>query len=36
MKVLLDTNVIIDYLVTREPFYEASSGVIKKCAKKEE
>lgn len=35
MKVLIDTKVIIDYLVTREPFYEASSGVIKKCAKKE-
>lgn len=35
MVVLVDTNVIIDYLMTREPFYRASAEVIKKCANKE-
>lgn len=32
MTILVDTNVIIDFLITREPFYEASSEIIKKCA----
>lgn len=32
MKILVDTNVIIDFLMTREPFYKASSEIIKKCA----
>ena len=31
MVVLVDTNVIIDFLATREPFYESSSQVIEKC-----
>ncbi len=35
MKVLVDTNVIIDFLLTREPFYKASLEVIKKCASRE-
>lgn len=35
MVVLVDTNVIIDFLLTREPFYEASSEIIIKCAKRE-
>lgn len=35
MVVLVDTNVIIDYLVTREPFYKASSEIVAKCARKE-
>lgn len=35
MVVLVDTNVIIDYLVTREPFYRASAEVIAKCAGRE-
>lgn len=35
MKVLVDTNVIIDFLLTREPFYRASLEVIKKCASRE-
>lgn len=35
MVVLVDTNVIIDFLITREPFYGTSSEVIKKCAEKE-
>lgn len=34
MVVLIDTNVIIDYLLTREPYYEASSAIILKCAQK--
>ncbi len=35
MIVLVDTNVIIDFLITREPFYKASAEVITKCAGKE-
>lgn len=35
MVVLVDTNVIIDFLITREPFYEASAGIISKCANRE-
>lgn len=35
MVVLIDTNVLIDFLLTREPFYEASSKVITKCARDE-
>lgn len=35
MVVLVDTNVIIDYLATREPFYKAFSEIVKKCARKE-
>ncbi len=32
MAVLIDTNVIIDFLITREPYFESSSNVIEKCA----
>ena len=32
MVVLIDTNVVIDFLVTREPFFKASSQVVMKCA----
>ncbi len=32
MVILVDTNVIIDFLITREPFYKASSEIIKRCA----
>lgn len=35
MVVLIDTNVIIDFLMTREPFYRAASEVITRCANKE-
>ena len=31
MKVLIDTNVIIDFLLKREPFYKASKEVLMKC-----
>ena len=32
MVVLIDTNVIIDFLTTREPYFESSSKVMEKCA----
>lgn len=32
MVVLIDTNVIIDFLLEREPFYEAAAEVLRKCA----
>lgn len=32
MVVLIDTNVIIDFLLEREPFYEAAAGILRKCA----
>ena len=32
MVVLIDTNVIIDFLIAREPFYHSALQVIKKCA----
>lgn len=35
MVVLVDTNVIIDFLITREPFYQAASEVISRCANRE-
>lgn len=35
MKVLVDTNVVIDFLITREPFYNASSKIMIKCAEGE-
>lgn len=35
MVVLIDTNVVIDFLITREPYYKASGEIIEKCANKE-
>ena len=35
MIVLVDTNVIIDFLITREPFYQAAAEVIARCANRE-
>lgn len=35
MVVLIDTNVIIDFLVEREPFSKSSTEIIQKCAAKE-
>lgn len=32
MVVLIDTNVIIDFLAVREPFYDSAVQIIKKCA----
>lgn len=33
MKVLIDTNVIIDFLLKREPFYQNSKMALMRCAK---
>ena len=35
MKVLLDTNVLLDIVEKREPFFSASYGVFMKSATKE-
>ena len=32
MVVLVDTNIIIDFLATREPFYQFASKVMEKCS----
>ena len=31
-KILVDTNVLLDYLLTREPFYEDARKVVLACA----
>ena len=31
-KILIDTNVLIDYLLEREPFFEDAKDVILSCA----
>ena len=33
MKVLIDTNVLLDYLTKREPYYHDARQIILKCAK---
>ena len=33
MKVLVDTNIIIDFLTKREPYYENSRKVLQECVK---
>lgn len=35
MVVLIDINVIIDFFITREPFYKTFMEIIEKCANKE-
>lgn len=35
MVVLIDTNVIIDFLLKREPFSELAAEILQKCAGKE-
>lgn len=35
MVVLVDTNVVLDFLITREPFYQAASKILLKCAANE-
>lgn len=32
MVVLVDTNIIIDFLATRKPYYQAASQVMEKCS----
>ncbi|MBR1454697.1 MAG: PIN domain-containing protein [Lachnospiraceae bacterium] len=34
MKVLIDTNILIDFLTKREPYYSASKEVLMKCTHK--
>ena len=31
-KILIDTNVLLDYLLTREPYFEDAKNVILSCA----
>lgn len=35
MVVLIDTNVVMDYITTREPFFDDASKVFTKCISKE-
>ena len=35
MVVLIDTNVIIDFLIKRQPYEKEASDIIRKCAEKE-
>jgi predicted nucleic acid-binding protein len=35
MTVLLDTNIVLDLLIRREPFYECSAAVMHRAEKKE-
>ncbi len=35
MIVLIDTNVIIDFLLTRQPFYTAAAEIIGRCASRD-
>lgn len=32
MIALIDTNIIIDFLATREPFFQSASQIMEKCA----
>ena len=34
MKVLVDTNILVDYITVREPFYENAYEIIKLCSDK--
>lgn len=34
-RILIDTNILLDYLLTREPFYEEARGVILTCTEGE-
>ena len=30
-RILIDTNILLDYLLTREPFYEVAKEVVRTC-----
>ena len=32
-RILIDTNVLLDYLLTREPFYEDAKEIVQACVK---
>lgn len=34
MRVFIDTNILLDYLIGREPYYEFADQVLKHCASK--
>ena len=34
MKILIDTNVLIDYLIAREPYIESAKKIMRLCADK--
>ena len=34
MVVLIDTNILIDYITMREPFYQNAHDIVKLCADK--
>ena len=31
-RILIDTNILIDYMAKRDPFYEAARSIIERCA----
>ena len=31
-RILIDTNVLLDYLLTREPFYNEAAEIVLACA----
>lgn len=31
-RILIDTNILLDYLLTREPFYEDAANIVSVCA----
>ena len=33
-RILVDTNVLLDYLLTREPFYEDARKIVFACMKR--
>lgn len=35
MKVLIDTNILIDYISKREPYFEAANSILMLCANEE-
>ena len=34
MKILIDTNILLDFIIGREPFYENADKILKLCANK--
>ena len=30
-RILIDTNILLDYLLTRDPFYEDASNIVSVC-----
>ncbi len=34
-RILIDTNILLDYLLTREPFYEVAKEVVRTCTERD-